>query len=118
MEKTMCQKCFHYEACCAIDLSGALGNPESENMECEHFIDAERVKIQDKACWREELKTYSGVDIYITYYCSHCGQMERVKTYKVKEWDGYYSEHYRETVELPGFCKKCGSIVEGIVRAD
>ena len=116
MEKTLCQRCFHYNACCAIDLTGALGNPEHENIECEHFIDSDRVKIQDTAYWSEHIKTYTGNDIYIFYYCSHCGQKESVKIYSLAEWDEYYSEHYREKVKLPEFCKVCGSVMTGIFR--
>ena len=118
MEKTMCQRCFHYNACCAIDLTGALGNPEHENVECEHFVDSERVKIQDKAHWVEQIKRYSSEDVYITFYCSHCHKNERVKIYNKDEWNAYYSEHYLERVDLPEFCNKCGSIVSGICKED
>lgn len=118
MEKTKCQRCFHYDACCAIDLTGALGNPEAENTECEYFVDSERVKIQDKAHWREEFSRCSNDNIGLRYYCSHCNWFETIKMYKSKEWDDYYSERYRDSLELPKFCKQCGSIVEGIVRRD
>lgn len=116
MEKTLCQKCFHYNACDAIDVSGAIGNPECENLPCDHFIDAERVKIQDKANWIEEVKRWGDGTACICYYCTHCGQQEHVKIFKEPEWEAYYSEHYRDGLELPKFCKDCGSEIGGIVE--
>lgn len=115
MEKTLCQRCFHYSACCAIDLSGTLGNPEYENTECENFVDSERVKIQDKAKWVISVGKYKE-DVHVCYHCSNCGQLERVKIYNKKQWDEYYKDHYREDVELPNFCKVCGSAMDGIVE--
>ena len=114
MEKTLCQRCFHYAACCAIDLSGTLGNPECENTKCENFVDSEKVKIQDKANWIESITDYK--DVHVCYHCSNCGQLERVKIYNKKQWDEYYKDHYREDVELPNFCKVCGSVMNGIVE--
>ena len=114
MEKTLCQRCFHYSACCAIDLSGTLGNPEYENTECENFVDSEKVKIKDKEKWIESIVYYK--DAHILYHCSNCGQLERVKIYNKKQWDEYYKDHYREDVELPKFCKVCGSVMDGIVE--
>ena len=117
MEKTLCQKCFHYNACVAIDLSGFLGNPERENDPCEHFIDSERVKIQDRANWVERVHRYSDGDVSVTHHCSHCGDLGRVKMYKSKEWSDYYSEHYRNNIELDEYCKKCGSVMSILVEA-
>ena len=114
MEKTLCQRCFHYAACCAIDLTGFMGNPEYENTECENFIDSERVKIEDKANWIESIANYNGV--HICYYCSNCGRLECVKIYKKSEWEEYYKDHYRDVIELPKFCKECGSVMNGIVE--
>ena len=114
MEKTLCQRCFHYSACCAIDLSGTLGNPECENTECENFVDSEKVKIQDKAKWIVSVEYY-GDYTHVCYCCSNCGQLEIVKIYNKKQWDEYYKDHYLEYVELTEFCKVCGSVMNGIV---
>lgn len=114
MEKTLCQRCFHYSACCAIDLSGTLGNPEYENTECENFVDSEKVKIQDKAHWVVSVASYKAV--HVCYYCSNCGQLERVKLYEKAEWENYYKDHYLDNIELPKFCKVCGSAMNGIVE--
>ena len=114
MEKTLCQRCFHYAACCAIDLSGALGNPEYENTECENFVDSEKVKIQDKAKWVVTVDKYT--DVHVCYYCSNCGKLKRVKIYNKIQWDEYFKDHYREDVELPKFCEVCGSVMDGIVE--
>ena len=116
MEKTLCQRCFHYAACCAIDLIGTLGNPECENTECENFVDSEQVKIQDKAKWVVSVASYK--NIHVRYYCSNCGQLEHVKIYNKKQWNEYYKDHYREDVELPKFCKVCGSVMDGTVEKD
>lgn len=116
MNKTLCQRCFHYAACSEIDLSGAIGNPEMENEPCDHFVDAERVKIQDKANWREKIYQYSDGNVHVCYYCTSCNKLERVKSYNKTEWDNYYSEHYRESIELPNFCNNCGSVIYGIVE--
>ena len=113
MEKTLCQKCFHYEACKAIDLSGALGDPQCENIPCMHYIDSDRVKIQDQAEWVENVRQYPDGDVHVTYRCSHCGNLGGIKAYGNKEWTNYYLEHYRDYVELSGFCKKCGSVMKG-----
>ena len=113
MEKTLCQRCFHYSACCAIDLSGALGNPEYENTECENFVDSEKVKIQDKAKWVVSVDKYKEY-VHVCYCCSNCGQLERAKIYNKKQWDEYYKDHYLEDVELTEFCKVCGSAMDGI----
>lgn len=115
MSKTLCQRCFHYAACGEIDLSGAIGNPEMENQPCDHFIDAERVKIEDKAYWSERVRQYSDGDVHVCYYCTSCNKLERVKTYKKSEWENYYFEHYRENIELPRFCNNCGSAIGGVV---
>ena len=72
------------------------------------------MKIQDKANWIESIDYYK--DVHILYHCSNCGQLERVKIYNKKQWDEYYKDHYREDVELPKFCKVCGSAMEGIVE--
>lgn len=115
MEKTLCQRCFHYSACCAIDLSGTLGNPECENTECENFVDSEKVKIQDKAKWVVSVGKYKE-DVHVCYHCSNCDQLESVKIYKKVEWEDYYKDHYRDSIELPKFCKVCGSAIDGIVE--
>lgn len=116
MGKSICESCFHYAACSAIDVTGVVGNPkcEPENLFCEHFIHRDRVKIQDKAHWIEDIKRYNDGDVFVTYFCSHCNQMEYVKSYKGKEWDDYYRERYRDNIELSNFCRKCGSVVECI----
>lgn len=116
MDKTLCQRCFHYEACKDIDLSGAMGNPEMENFPCRHFVDVERVKIQDKANWREKINRWGDGQVCVNYYCTSCGQLERVKIFSKGEWENYYNEHYREVIELPKFCKVCGAIIGGIVE--
>ena len=116
MEKTLCQKCFHYEACKEIDLSGTLGNPELENEPCVHFIDAERVKIEDRANWREKINHWSDGQVCVDYYCTNCNQLEKVKIFNKGEWENYYQEHYREVIKLPNFCKVCGSVMGGIVE--
>ena len=116
MQKTLCNSCFHYDACLAIDLSGCLGNPEYEKWECDYYVDRERVKIQDKANWLERITTYSSKDTHVTYHCSHCNDPHKVKIFKEKEWDAYYREHYREAVNLPKFCKVCGSVMGEIVE--
>lgn len=117
MDKTLCQRCFHYAACAAIDLSGAIGNPEMENEPCDHFIDAERVKIQDKANWIEKIFKYKyNGRVHVCYYCTHCNQFEHVDIYTYAEWDNYYSEHYRDNLKLPNFCNVCGSVIDGIIE--
>jgi hypothetical protein len=116
MQKTLCNSCFHYEACCAIDLSGCLGNPECENWECDHYLDSERVKIQGKANRLERINIYSNGDTCVSYHCSCCKELHGIKIFKEKEWDAYYREHYREAVELPKFCKVCGSVMGEIVE--
>lgn len=115
MEKTLCHRCFHYNACCAIDLSGSLGNPEYENTECENFVDSEKVKIQDQSNWIETI-SYPGDYTHVCYHCSNCGQLERVKIYKKAEWEDYYKDHYRDSIELPKFCKVCGSAMNRIIE--
>ena len=116
MYKTLCQRCFHYAACEAMDVTGAIGNPEMENTPCDHFIDADRVKIQDKANWREQVDRYSDGSAYVCYYCTCCGKLRKVKGYKKHEWENYYSEHYRDEIELPKFCEMCRAVTDGIVE--
>jgi ssDNA-binding Zn-finger/Zn-ribbon topoisomerase 1 len=99
-----------------MDVTGYIGNPETENKPCDDFIDAERVKIQDKANWLEKVKTYGAGDVYICYNCTNCNQREYVKIYKRSDWENYYSQHYRDGIELPNFCKECGSVMGGIVK--
>jgi hypothetical protein len=120
MKKSICEKCFHFDACKEIDVTGAVGNPECEieNQFCYHFIDRDRVKIEDKAHWIEKHKRYSDGDVHLTHHCSYCGQLERVKCYNGKEWNDYYHEHYRDTIELPRFCKICGSVVQDIFEEE
>lgn len=120
MEKTMCQKCYHYEACKAIDLTGAVvsPNPEVENESCLHFIDADLVKIQEKAKWKKRITRYNDGDVHVTYRCSKCNDLSRVKCYKQAEWDGYFSNHYHEHIELPQYCSCCGSVVNGVIPVD
>lgn len=118
MEKTLCHKCFHYNACMTIDLSGTVGNPECENQPCEHYIDSELIKIQEKANWILKVSQYSDANVFVEYRCSHCNNMKTIKHYGGKEWDEYYSEHYRdnENTKLPNFCEVCGSEVNGVVK--
>ena len=116
MSKTLCQRCFHYTACEAMDLSGYIGNPDMENIPCDDFIDADRVKIQDKANWLEKVKWYRDGDVHVCYYCTHCSFLRKVKSYNKYEWENYYSEHYRDAIELPKFCEECGSVMDGIVE--
>lgn len=118
MEKTLCQKCFHYEACTAIDLSGTVGNPEYENEPCGYFVDADKVLIQEKANWIEKVERWSDGHACVKYNCSRCEQREKVRIYEEKEWENYYSEHYRDGVEMPNFCKVCGSAMNGIVEEE
>lgn len=115
MDKTLCQRCFHYAACKEIDLSGFIGDPVMENNHCDHFIDSERVKIQDKANWIEKIHSYSD-NVHVCYYCSSCNRLEKVKGYTKTEWSDYYSEHYRGSIELPNFCCACGSAIAGVVE--
>ena len=117
MDKTLCQKCFHYEACCEIDLSGSMGHPESENEPCDHFIDSDRVKIQDKANWIEEVKVY-GEYVHICYHCSSCDNFWKVKGYDRKPWDDYFHEHYQEERNVPEYCEMCGSEMVGIIQKE
>ena len=114
MDKTLCQKCFHYAACKEIDLSGAIGNPEMENEPCDHFIDAERVKIQDKAQWVESVSVYSD-SAYVNYNCSCCNYLGKVKRYNKSDWENYFSEHYRDDLKLYKFCEGCGSVMDILV---
>lgn len=115
MDKTLCQKCFHYAACKEIDLSGTIGNPEMENEPCDHFIDSERVKIQDKANWREVINQYIDT-VHICYYCTNCNQLEKVRGYTSYEWANYYNEHHRDELKLPKFCGECGAVIGDIVE--
>lgn len=117
METTQCQRCFHYGACKAIDLSGTVGNPEYENQPCEHYIDSELIEIREKTKWIRNIKRYSDGDVYVDYKCAHCGNMRRVRSFKNKEWDDYYHEHHRdnEDAELPKYCEVCGSALNGVM---
>lgn len=116
MSKTLCQRCFHYAACEAIDVTGSIGNTEMENTPCDHFIDADRVKIQDKAKWLEVVKAYSDGEVHVCYYCTVCNKLEHVSIYNKAVWDNYYSDHYRDDLRLPKFCKVCGSATDDIVE--
>jgi hypothetical protein len=121
MKKSICERCFHYDACSAVDVTGVVGNPECEpeNQLCDYFIDRDRVKIQDKAHWIEEVKQYKkDGEVFITHYCSHCNRVEKVRSYSNNDWKNYYNERYREGLELSNFCRTCGSIVEGIFEKE
>jgi ssDNA-binding Zn-finger/Zn-ribbon topoisomerase 1 len=99
-----------------MDVTGWIGDPEKENTPCDDFIDAERVKIQDKANWLETVHKYSSGDVHVCHYCTKCGELRKVKSYDKAEWENYYSEHYRDGVKLPSFCENCGSVMEGIMK--
>lgn len=117
MDHSICERCFHYAACSAIDVTGSVGNPDnhSENEICGHFVPAGMVKIQPKGFWTEHVRRYSDGDVGITYKCSHCNNLEKVKMFKKVEWDDYFSQHHHDGLELPKYCRNCGSIIEGIV---
>ena len=117
MDHSICERCFHYAACSAIDVTGSVGNPEnnSENEICEHFVPAAMVKIQAKGYWAEHIRRYYDGDVSCTYACSHCKTTERVKMYTSAEWEDYFSQHYRDNLKLPKYCKNCGCIIEDIL---
>lgn len=118
MNNSICENCFHYAACMDIDVTGSVGNPDCnpENETCMHFISKDLIKIQPKAYWVEHLRTYYDGDVSITYRCSCCNNLEKIKLYKLVEWDEYFSKHHHEGLELPNYCNNCGSIVTDIVR--
>lgn len=120
MNHTPCNKCFHFAACSEIDLTGAVGSPTAENLQCDHFIDAERVAIRDKAKWVEKKKQYRpDADVFVNYHCSRCGYNERTKLYSDKAWNEYHKDHYLEDIsmdDLANFCKICGSEMIDIVE--
>lgn len=117
MNNSICENCFHYAACMDIDITGSVGNPECnpENENCMHFISKDSIKIQPRAYWVEKIREYSDGDITLTYRCCCCNNLEKVKIYKPAEWNNYFSKHYREELDLPIYCKNCGSIVMDIV---
>ena len=122
MQHTPCNKCFHFAACSEIDLTGSVGNHAAENIPCDHFVDAERIAIRDKAKWIAKKKQYRhSSDMFVSYHCSHCGYGERTTLYTEKAWNEYHKDHYLEDItmnDLADFCKRCGSEMVDIVAEE
>lgn len=108
-----CVKCFHYEACQSVDVTGYVTDREKTSEEaCEHFTTHN--DVHPSAHWKREVRKYGvapGGDVYINYKCSHCHGEHKgsIKSFKIKEWNEYWAEHYTPDHKFFAYCHECGA---------
>ena len=119
-ELTRCKKCFHYKACCDMDLTDSIGHDDSENQDCDNFVDASRVIVHEEkkeAKWIVEVKDYrkaivNNDHIFVRCVCPFCNDCGYIERYSGEEWDEYYRDHYIPKIKVSPFCKQCGTKLE------
>lgn len=108
-----CEKCYHYQACASIDVTGYVNGIEKDHQDvCEYFLNPKDVKPTSH--WEREVFKYPySKNVRVSYVCHRCRSMaERVYTHDfflIDLWNDYQADHWMPGNDLPHFCSGCGS---------